>query len=173
MLSSIGVGTFSMLQGLYHTAVQLLISRITGQVGTGPSLVMLLEQNETFAVASAPLRGTLRSLVGELFEEDWFRGVRNLRLNRLPKLKSLLRRYPSELETTIGHNELHRASPKAFSKTVPVKVPDPLVRQGAAPVPKFGERQPRDYSLIRIQDAGPWIERPNLSRLRPSAWLVE
>ena len=89
---------------------------------------MLLQQNEAFAGASSPLRGTVRGLARKLFEEDWIRGIRNLRPNRLPKLKSLLHRYPGELETTIGHNEFHRSSPKKFSKIALVKVPDALVR---------------------------------------------
>ena len=65
-----------------------------------------------------------------------FRRIGNLRPNRLPELKSLLRRYPDELETRVGHYELHRASTKKFNKITLVKISDPLVRQRAALIPK-------------------------------------
>jgi hypothetical protein len=50
----------------------------------------------------------------------------NLGSNRFPELKSLRYRYPSELETRVGHKELHSSSAQKFSEVSLVKVPDAL-----------------------------------------------
>jgi len=62
-----------------------------------------------------------------LFQVDGFQRIGNLRPNRLPELKPLPRWYPSELQTTVGHRELHGASSQKFSKIALLKVPDALV----------------------------------------------
>jgi len=43
-----------------------------------------------------------------------------------PELKLLRRPYPSELETRVGHKELHRSNTQKLNKVSLVKVPDAL-----------------------------------------------
>jgi hypothetical protein len=50
----------------------------------------------------------------------------NLGSNRFPELKQLRRPHPSELETSVGHEELHRSSAQKLNKVRLVKVPDTL-----------------------------------------------
>src|SRR6266699_3117750 len=78
--------------------------------GIGPDSVILLKQNQTFASASTPLRSNVRGLVRKLLPVYGFFWMGNLGSNRFPELKLLRCRYPSELETRVGHKELHRSS---------------------------------------------------------------
>jgi hypothetical protein len=110
---------------------------------------MGLQQNQTLASTSTPLRGNVCGLLRKLFQEDWFLGFGNLRPNRFPELKPLLRRYPSEFNATVGHYETHRASPHKFGNITLAKIPDPLAGQCTTVVPKLGEWELRDYPLIR------------------------
>jgi hypothetical protein len=80
-----------------------------------------------------------------------FRRIGDLLTNRFSKPKSFLRRYPIQRHSSVGHDELHRLNPHKFSDLVLVKVPDVLSDHCATLVPKFIERQPRDYALVRSQ----------------------
>jgi hypothetical protein len=101
-------------------------SRSFGTAYSVPESVILLKQNQTFAGPSMPLRCNVRGLVKNLLSVDGFFWMGNLGSNRFPELKQLRRPYPSELETRVGHKELHRSSAQKLNKVSLVKVPDTL-----------------------------------------------
>jgi hypothetical protein len=55
-----------------------------------------------------------------------FHRVGNLRPNRFPELKAFLHRYPIQLRSTVGQDELHGARPHKFSDKILVEMPDAL-----------------------------------------------
>jgi hypothetical protein len=91
--------------------------------------------------------------------------------DHFPELKAFMLRYPIQLRSTVGHNELHEGCPHKFSDKFLVKKPDALTVQCAALVPKFSERQFRDYPLVSSQ-ATCLIQKSNLPRFGSTARLA-
>ena len=124
---------------------------LAGQAGPKHSSMVRLQQNQALAGTAAPFRGGTGDLIWKLLKEDSFRWGGDLLANTLPKVEPLLRWYPIQTHSRLGHNELHSAIAQEFFDLILVKVTDAIADQLTRIVPEFGEWRFDDYALVWIQ----------------------
>jgi hypothetical protein len=64
-----------------------------------------------------------------MIEAYGFQWISNVRESRFPELKPFLHRYPIQLHSAVGHDELHRPFLYKFSDKILVKMPNALGEQ--------------------------------------------